>query len=140
MGAKIKEGARQVRHALIGRIKGEKSFEDKVVQYVYIKGQVVDAKGVDGNWVMRNGKRVTVDDIDGTQERTMQLFLPGRGKASAIKQFPYLIKPQIEFSLSIFGGMVKTEDLQTILDYGATHGYGGERSMGEGRYVYTVEG
>lgn len=137
--AHIKDCARQVRHALIGKIKGEKVFEDKVVQYLYVQGEILDAKGVDANWVKRNGNQLTEKDIDGVQDRTMQIVLPGRGRVSAIKQFPYLLKPEIIFNIRIFGNMVKIEDLKTILMYGATHGFGGERSMGEGRYRFTVE-
>ena len=29
--------------------------------------------------------------------------------------------------------------LEKIFDYGSIHGFGGERSLGEGRYTYTID-
>ena len=136
--AHIKDCVRQVEGLYIGRIEKEKSFVTRVKNGLYVKGEALDAKGVDINWLLRDGIKINESKIDGYQDRTIHAFVPGKGQQNAIKRFAYLVQPEITFTVALLGKAVKPEDLDVVFRYGATHGYGGERSMGEGRYTYEI--
>ncbi len=136
--AHIKDCTSQVQNQLTGRIKGERNFTTRVKNGLYVKGDFTDPAGTDVISMMRSGKPVAVAEIDGYQERTVHASTP-QGPISAIKKFAYVLKPTLTFVVSLLGESVKPQDLALVLQYGATHGYGGERSMGEGRYQYTIE-
>ena len=136
--AHIKDCIKQVEGLYIGRIDGEKSFVSRAKNGLYVRGEAIDAIGVDINWLRRDDAKINESKIDGYQDRTLHVYVPGKGQQNAIKRFAYLVKPTITFEVAILGKSVKPEDLDVIFRYGATHGFAGERSMGEGRYSYTI--
>lgn len=136
--AHIKDCCSQVQNQLTGRIKGERNFTTRVKNGLYVQGDFLDAAGTDVISITRDGRNVKTSQIDGYQERTVHASTP-QGPISAIKKFAYLKTPMLTFVVSLLGDSVKPQDLALILRYGATHGYGGERSMGEGRYQFTIE-
>ncbi len=136
--AHIKDCTSQVQNQFVGRIRGERNFTTRVKNGLYVKGDITDKFGTGHALITRNGRPVKEDQIDGFQERTVHAFTP-RGPISALKRFAFIVRPEITFQVALLGKSVKIEDLDLVLKYGATHGYGGERSMGEGRYEYTIE-
>lgn len=136
--AHIKDCIKQVESLYIGRIEKEKSFVSRAKNGLYVRGQAIDAKGVDINWIAKDGSKISESEIDGYQDRALHVYVPGKGQQNAIKRFAYLVKPSLTFEVAILGKAVKPEDLDVVFRYGATHGYGGERSMGEGRYTYEI--
>jgi hypothetical protein len=67
-----------------------------------------------------------------------------QGERSALKTFEYVEGAVMKFPLEVLTQpsgrqVISQEDLATIMEYGGTHGYGGERSDGEGRYEFTIE-
>lgn len=65
------------------------------------------------------------------------------GKISALKRIRYIERPVISCTLLVVNdGTISEEELRVLLDYGSIHGYGGERSLGQGQYTYklTIEG
>lgn len=136
--AHIKDCCSQVQNQLTGRIKGERNFTTRVKNGLYVKGDLLDKAGTDVILIMRDGIPIFTSQIDGYQERTVHASTP-QGPISAIKKFAYVRNPVLTFIVSLLGESVKPQDLALILQYGATHGYGGERSMGEGRYQFTIE-
>lgn len=128
MRAHLKDCARILSSLYVGKIQGEKSFAVKVVNSVY----------VDEYWVpilRANGEPVV--EADGTFDKTVRVTTP-MGPRSAIKRIEYIQAPRLVFTLKVLANAVKLEDLTKIMEYGATHGYAGERSDGEGRYLFTI--
>jgi hypothetical protein len=50
----------------------------------------------------------------------------------------YVSGAHINVRLKVLGGAVSQDDLEAVFTYGATHGYGGERGDGEGRYEFEI--
>lgn len=85
----------------------------------------------------RNGDYIKFED--GEREQAVHV-MTAQGERNALKIIRYVEKPVIKFTLSVLNdGVISEEILKTIFDYGSIHGYGGERSMGEGRYAWTME-
>ena len=63
-----------------------------------------------------------------------------RGPINALKSIQYLQRPVLRCTLKVLTGdkEVTQEAIETVLEYGAIHGYGGERSLGEGRYQWLL--
>jgi|SRR5215831_767221 len=135
--AHIKDCGRVLSSLYVGKIEKERSFAVKVLNSVYYPKEVY--------WVpvlnQADGERVKAP----TGQVDKPIHPTGRlGVQSAIKTYQYVEGAMMRFTLDILtqpsGRMVISEDdLRTIMDYGGTHGYGGERSDGEGRYDYTLK-
>ena len=122
--AHIKDCARQLSKYVVGKIKGETSFAVRVINTVY----------VEEDWVhIRKGAGFIMEP-DGWIEKAFTVP-SARGPVSAFKRFAYVEQPQIAFTLKVLGGAVSRNDLESIMQYGGLHGYGGERGMGHGRYI-----
>ena len=115
--AHIKDCIKQVESLYIGRIDKEKSFVSRAKNGLYVRGEVLDAKGVDANWITKDGKKIEESKIDGYQDRAIHVFVPGRGQQNAIKRFAYIVKPTIVFDVAILGKAVKPEDLDVVFRY-----------------------
>ncbi len=135
--AHLKDCTSQVQNQLVGRLKGERNFTTRVKNGLYIGGGFRDESGTEMLFITKEGKPIT--EGDGFQERMVHASSP-QGPINALKQFEYVIKPQLTFNVFLLGESVKIDpDLIKILQYGATHGYGGERSMQEGQYAFEIE-
>lgn len=111
---------------------GERSFAVKAVNCIY----------PDEYWVpiLKNGKGIKISD--GTFDKAVHVNTP-QGPRNALKRIHYVEKPTLIFHLNVLtttkGEVLSQEELEKIFEYGAIHGYAGERGDGEGRYTYTIE-
>jgi len=155
--AHIKDCAATISSFHVGKIEKvggrgwERSFAVQVKQCVYHEER--------DYWtpILRpDGTPVT--EADGRMERPLHTY--DRGKPiNALKLFEYVQPARADFKLKVMNAVRRTKvkvgdkektvenhvpvvalkDLETLFMYGGTHGYGGERSNGEGRYIATIE-
>jgi hypothetical protein len=122
-----------------GKIEGESSFAVKVKNYLYHdpKDYWLPVLRPDGSIIL---------DADGRREKPIHVR-DARGRPmNALKCFEFVNPARIDVILQIwrvptkdgFRTMITEKDLQTLFLYGGCHGYGGERSDGEGRYNFTL--
>jgi hypothetical protein len=131
--AHIKDCARVMSAQYIGRANqtSTRAFSTRVINGVYLPN--------DTYWVplLSNGERLT--EPSGARDKPVHVRGP-KGMTNALKRFEYVMPPvSMEFDLAVLGESVSENDLRLVFDYGGVHGYGGERSDGEGRYAYTLE-
>lgn len=121
--AHIKDCANQVKDVL--KIKALRS---KVANKVFIEPDPV--------YILRaNGEHIK--DVDGEFERAVHV-MTAQGPRNALKRIRYIEQPILRFTVRLLEDKEVTPDvLLDIFKYGAVHGYGGERGMGEGRYSYS---
>lgn len=126
----IKDCARQISGMYVGMIQGEKSYAQRAINGVYLPPA--------DYWipVLRDGRPLAA--ADGTREKPIHVRT-ARGPMSSIKNFEFITQPTIEFTLQVVTKSFSLDDLQTLFEYGGVHGYGGERSDGEGRYTYDID-
>ncbi len=129
----LKDCARQVSQLYYGRVQGEKAFSTKVINGVYPDERMY--------WIpiMRQNGGGQITEADG--ERIVPIHATGpRGMPiNAIKVFEYVNNAQMEFVLKVLGDSVRASELETLMMYAGTHGYAGERSVGEGKYTFEIE-
>lgn len=126
--AHIKDCAQQL--ATLFKGKGDTNFKAKVANRCYLMEDRVYILRQDGSYV---------DKPDGWFERAVHVMTP-RGPRNSLKRIHYVWQPILRFTLVVLNdGVIKEPHLHAILRYGSVHGFGGERSMGEGRYRYTLE-
>jgi len=135
--AHIKDCARVLSSLYIGRIEKEKSFAVKVVNAVYYPKEVYWIPIMQGNGDLVRVKAPTGQYDKPIHVKTMQ------GERSALKTFEFVEGAVMRFPLLVLTqpsgkGVISEDDLATVMEYGGTHGYGGERSDGEGRYEFTL--
>ena len=125
--AHLKECARVVNTMYVGKIEKERSLQWKIVNGLY----------VDEYWIhiMRDGQEVM--SPTGSKELLVHAMTP-RGPISSIKVVDFVSNVHLTFTMKLLCG-VRIADVETIMQYGSVHGYAGERSMGEGRYLYAIE-
>ena len=130
--AHIKDCARVLSAQFIGRIAGERAFSTRV-----INGVNLDPRAYWLPWKRPDGSPVI--QPDGAYDKAIHVKGP-RGTFNALKRFEYIDPPVLlEFTLLVLGRSVSISDLHHIFEYGGTHGYGGERGDGEGRYIFELD-
>jgi len=138
----------------ISRMEKQSSFQARIKNYVYYDPRI--------KWIpicRPDGSVIT--EPDGTYDKPVHPMTP-RGPISALKTFEYIEPPsQVSFVLRVLNTQVRRkttlpdgkpgpdqivtfpnvaeDDLYYLFEYGGTHGYGGERGDGEGRYEFTIE-
>jgi len=130
--AHIKECARIVTWHYVGYVQGEKSLTARTKNCVYVgdsDNYFIPILRPDGKLVSDHDGRIT-KPMHSTDQR-------GR-PVNAIKTFEWVEPARLDFHLKVFGGAVKLDDLKTIMEYGSVHGFGGERSAGEGKYIFKI--
>lgn len=134
--AHIKDCARVLSSLYVGKIEKEKSFAVKVVNAVYYDPAIY--------WlpVLNQETGALINSPTGTRDKAIHVRTP-QGERSALKTFEFVENAMLRFPLLVLtqpsGKMVISEtDIDHILNYGGVHGYGGERSDGEGRYIATI--
>lgn len=127
--AHMKDCARQLSSFFVGRVKGERTFAVKMVNCVYLDESQY--------WVpmLREGK--PLNQADGFFDKAVHV-MTRQGSRSALKRIEFVERPHLKFTLKTLGTVIHEDDLHILFQYGGTHGYGGERSDGEGRYTYTL--
>lgn len=130
--AHLKDCARVLSQLYVVKMEGQKSLAVRVKNGVYPN----PAK----YWIpVLRPDNVAVQASDGRLERFVHTTNPKTGAPiNAIKCFEWIQPACIKFQLHVLGGCVQEEDLRTLMEYGGVHGYGGERSAGEGKYVFTL--
>lgn len=123
----LKDCANQLRVPL-----GVTAFKSKVANKVYIEEPFVALR--------RNGIPITEEDNEYTQ--TVHTF-SAKGPINALKLIRFAQCPvSLNFTMKLLRDpekFVTVETMDRCFYYGSTHGYGGERSMGEGRYTWTIK-
>lgn len=128
--AHMKDCADKISSFYVGKIEGERSFSMKIKHCVYHDEAQY--------WtVIRRPDGTPVMETDGTLERPVHANVRGR-PVNSLKLFEYVEPARADFTIKILGDVVKMKDLETLFMYGGTHGYGGERSNGEGRYTFEI--
>lgn len=119
----------------VGKVEGEKSFAVRAKNALYYPPEIYWVPILD-----RDGAPFTAPT--GIADKAVR-FMTRMGPMSAIKTREFVMDAVIEFPLLVLtqpsGKLVVSEaDLKTIFMYGSTHGYGPERSDGEGRYAFSI--
>lgn len=125
--AHLKDCARIISKMYVGKVKGESTLGWKIVNGLYVKEYWVP--------ILRDGIPVTVPD--GYMDKAVHVQTR-QGPMNALKRIDFLQGVTMTFTLQLLCGL-KHSDIETIMQYGAIHGYAGERSEAEGRYVYEFE-
>lgn len=133
--AHLKDCATVLSTLYSGKVQGEKSFAVKVKNALYWPP--------DQYWIpilTKAGEPVM--EASGVTERAVHFPGP-RGPVSALKIFERVDDAMMQFPLLVLTqpsgkGVISETDLKTLMMYGGTHGYGGERSYDGGRYVFTL--
>lgn len=133
--AHVKDCARVLSTMVMTRGDGEKSLNIRATNGLYvIEDQIV---------LKRDGHPMTA--VDGTDQFFVHATNPRTGAPmSSIKQCERLdAGATLTFTLSVLSKdngkpVVSEEELGMVLNYGAWHGYGQERSRGMGRYIWEV--
>jgi len=135
--AHIKDCARVLSSLYVGKIEKEKSFAVKVVNAVYYDPAIY--------WlpVLNQTDGSPITQPTGIRDKAIHVRTP-QGERSAIKTFEYVENAMLRFPLLLLTQpsgktVISKTDLKHILNYGGVHGYGGERSDGEGRYIATID-
>lgn len=129
--AHMKDCARIISSLYVGKIKGERSFATKVVNGVYHDETQY--------WIpILNHDGLPYQQACGTYDKPVHARGPRGEPLNSIKQFEWVQPAMIEFRIKILGDCIRKPDLETLFTYGGTHGYGGERSDGEGRYTFEI--
>ena len=115
----IKDCAYQIKDVL-----DIKALKPKVANKVYVMTDIIP---------------LGATEPTGTEQRFVQV-MTRMGPRSTIKFIDYLEKPTLKFQLNVLNdGIITTEILQAIFEYGSVHGLGQERSQGWGRYTFTIK-
>lgn len=131
--AHLKDCARVLSAQFIGRVQGERAFSTRVINGVYLDERQY--------WIpILRPDGTPVREGDGFADKAVHVRGPRGEPLNALKRIEYVDPPSVmEFTLKVLGKSVTESDLNTLMEYGGTHGYAGERSDGEGRYVFTIE-
>jgi hypothetical protein len=134
--AHLKDCARTLSRLYVGKIEGEKSFAVKVVNALYYPPEIY--------WlpILNQEDGQQMREPTGQYDKAIHAMTP-RGSISALKRFEYvenarLVVPIIVLTPEKGRPVVGLRDLTTLFEYGSVHGYAGERSDGEGRYVAII--
>ncbi len=84
-----------------------------------------------------DGSRVT--DNDGAMDKAVHVRGAMGQPMNALKTFQFVDPARMDFTLKVLGKSVSLNDLETLFEYGGTHGYAGERGDGEGKYTFEIE-
>lgn len=77
-------------------------------------------------------------EADGVFDRNVHAMTP-MGPINALKSVFFVERATVRAPVLVLGkSKVSLDTFSTVLEYGSIHGLGGERSMGDGRYDWTV--
>ena len=126
----LKDCARVLSAQYIGRIQGERAFSTRVINGAYLDPtqKWIPILREDGSPILQ---------ADGAFDKAIHVRGPRGEPLNALKRFEYVEPPcTIDFVLFVLGKSIADADLHTLFEYGGVHGYAGERSDGEGKYLY----
>lgn len=112
------------------------AFKAKVANHIYVGDLDGDTRDNAPIYLWRQNERIT--KVDGTETRYIQA-MTRQGPRSTVKFIEYVEAPMIEFTLKALNdGVIRMDHIQTLLEYGGTHGMGQERSQQWGQYEVTM--
>ena len=136
--AHLKDCARVLSSLYIGRIEKESAFSTKILNAVYPDPALywVPLLRPDGSPITKH---------DGERDKAIHVSGP-RGRMNALKRFEWVDPVRMDFTLQVLSASgvgkktpaVSEKDLATVMTYGGTKGYAGERGDGEGKYTFTL--
>jgi hypothetical protein len=113
------------------KIEGVKSFGVRVTNTVYPEDQPywIPILRLDGSPVTKH---------DGERDKPVRTW-----RGTALKRFEWIEPARVDFGLKVLTparnkAVVNQKELEVLFTYGGTHGYGGERGDGEGKYTFTL--
>lgn len=136
--AHLKDCARVLSSLYIGRIEKESAFSTKILNAVYPDPAIY--------WVpLLRPDGAPITKHDGERDKAIHVSGP-RGRMNALKRFEWVAPARMDFTLQVLSASgigkktpaVSAKDLATVMEYGGTHGYAGERGDGEGKYTFTL--
>lgn len=132
--AHLKDCARIVEKSVIGKVKGEMSFRQKVANGIMVIGDGI-VNGTEFVPILTpEKKQITIPT--GFVDQPIHVMTP-RGPINALKRFFYVFPARLNFSLRCLPFLHKM-DLETLMQYGGFHGYAGERGNQNGQYQFTL--
>ena len=126
--AHLKECAKTVGQSFVGKIEKEPMLGLKFTRGVYVKEYWLPIQRLNGD--LATEPDGIADVFVHAQSRS--------GPVNALKKIDFVSQVQLHFTLMALTG-IALSDIETVMQYGAIHGYAGERSRAEGRYVFTVQ-
>lgn len=130
--AHLKDCSRIVTSMITGKVKGERSLSQRVVNCV----------NVSEYWIplLKDGN--PIKEADNVFEKAVHVMTM-LGPRNALKRILYIEKPEMKFNLMVAltkdgKPVVSLEELTSVFEYGSMHGYAGERGDGEGRYGFVI--
>src|SRR5712692_5003800 len=133
--AHLKDCARTLSRLWVGKIEKEASFAVKVLNCVYYDPRVY--------WLPIIGQDdKQMREPTGTLDKAVHAMTP-RGMISALKTYEFVEGARLRVPLLVMTAKsgrlsISEDDLSSLFAYGGVHGYAGERSDGEGRYVASI--
>jgi hypothetical protein len=126
--AHFKDCARVVNAMYVGKIEKEKSLQWKIVNGLYLPSEEY--------WIpiLKDGQPIR--DADGYMDKSVHTMTRS-GPINALKRIDFVTGVTLTFTLKLLCG-IRLSDVEIIMQYGSEHGYAGERSDGEGKYVYEI--
>jgi len=131
--AHVKDCARVLSAQFWPRQKGERAFSTRVINGVYTDETKYWIPILDFETMKPRRSP------DGTLEKPVHARGMRGEPINALKAFDYVDGAAMKFQLKVLGNSVHEDDLAIVFQYGGTHGYAGERSAGEGRYVHQMK-
>lgn len=131
--AHLKDCARILTQNYIGKIKGERSLAQRLLNCIMVEEYYIP--------ILKDGE--PVKKADGEFDKAIHV-MTRMGPINALKRIQYIQEGSLTFHLLIMANtadrlVVSEDDLRSVFTYGAVKGYGGERGDGEGRYTFTIE-
>lgn len=131
--AHLKDCSRILAQNYIGKIAGEKSLNVRVTNCVMVEEYWIPL------FTARGTRAKEADDMFDKAVHVMTRM----GPINALKRVMYLNQPTMRFNLLVMENtskklVISENDLNAIFQYGAVHGYAGERGDGEGRYTFQI--
>ncbi len=110
-----------------------RNFRSKVVNRLYVLEDQVNLETHDGD-----GKWRPAIEVTGHRDATMNV-MTAMGPRTCLKRVDMVTPCRLRCTLQMLGGKEVNRDvLVALLQYGRVHGFNQDRSLGFGRYSYTL--
>lgn len=118
-------------HAKAGKVPDMSAvlnFRSKAVNAIYIKEDRLHILNGDGSVATK---------ATGFRDATLSV-MTAQGPRTCLKRVDYLDPCTIKATILLYPGEITRDWLKVLLDYGCVHGFGQDRSLQFGRYVYEL--
>lgn len=118
-------------------VDSERSFAVRVINGLYYPPE--------SYWIplLRQDDPKSITAPDGADDKVIHPIGRQGQRINAFKSYEYVERALMRFQLNVLTTpagkpIVSEKELGELMDYGGTHGYGGERGDGEGRYSHRI--